>query len=327
MTAPLRLADIKDRLVGLDGWLAAAARASASYTDQKIERLIPKWIRRFERECQFRVYPVQVCNSPDGTYNQGTTGAGTVSCQGDQVTGVGTAFDTLFTPGQTIQAGGVGVPILSIENATSLTLVEEGPSWSGQTYQKFALPVISQIGYPFYPGMGDEFFVTTLRERPVREIQRMRLMFNGQALIYQVPANWICLDGKVGRVWMLPYYGQVTIAGGAAALALYAATFASMLPNFLQYDYVAGLPDGWEYTAEWSDLKIVLSEYCALQVLNDVSQAVNAGMQGKSLSVDGMSQTMNYDRFEGRKKELSESVAAFKETLVAQETPFLLDFV
>lgn len=322
--APIQLSDIKDRLVGLDQWFEAAARSKSSYDDAKITSLIPSWVRKFERETTFRVSPVQIVSAPDGTYNVGTPGAGTVSSVGNKVTGVGTAFDTFFQPGQFISVGTVSVPILSVEDATHLTLERPGPPWSGASYHLLPLPIVLESGYPFYAANADEFFVTTFRERPVQSVQRFRLMYNGQQLIYTIPESWFSLDGRSGRFWLLPFYGQAAVVGMQTGLAALSTFNYDYIPNLLFYDYQAGLPDGWQYSHEWSDIHLVLSEFCALQVLGDIANCISAGQTSKQLSGVGINQSTSFDRFKDRKKELQDSTDAFKSLWKDSETAVMM---
>ena len=329
--SPIELSDIKDRLVGLDSWFRAAAASDAQYDDAKITSLIRAWIRRFERETTFRVNPVRIVSAPDGTYDVPTPGQGTISSSGKTVTGTGTAFESFFAPGQILQVGAVGMVVDAISSDTSLTLFDKPPAWSNKPFAKLEMPVIVEAGYPYYQECAGEFFRVTFRERPIRSVNRLRLIYNGGNLrsntVYQIPPDWFSIDAKSGKFWMLPYYGQAAYTTASAALAVYSVLLTDCLPNFLFFDYVAGLPDEWQYMAEWADVRLALSEYCALQVLNDISESVGAGIANKSLSVDGISQTLPYERFVRRKQELQASIQAFQLTLAAQETPLMLEAV
>lgn len=64
--------DVKKHLVGLDPWLQAAAASPQKYDDRYIESQTQAFIRRFERESQFRINQTQFCSFPDGTYDQTT---------------------------------------------------------------------------------------------------------------------------------------------------------------------------------------------------------------------------------------------------------------
>lgn len=66
--SPLLLGSILTHLVGLDGWLAAAATSRAAFGDTAILALVQPAIKEFERETQFRVSRVQVVTRPDDTF-------------------------------------------------------------------------------------------------------------------------------------------------------------------------------------------------------------------------------------------------------------------
>ena len=337
------IADIDDRLVGLDQWRAAAANSAAEYDDNKILSYLPAWTRRFERDTTMRLSPVQVVSAPDGTYNTPTPGVGTISSNGAEIIGVGTTFKSTFPVGSILTVGsitstqylsfisqvynGVQMEVQSVTDDTHLTLVDIPPVWENVAYGQFPMPVIQETGYPYYQPLVDEYFLTTFNERPVQAVQRFRLMYNGQYIIYNIPSNWFSLNTKAGRFWLMPNFGEAVITGAMATLALIGAMVTDHMPNFLFFDYQAGLPAQWQYNREYSDVKQILSEYCALQVLNDISHAIDAGRMSKSVAGSGISQQTQYSRFMDRKKELQDSVDAFKGTLVMQETPFMLGAV
>lgn len=322
----LTVADIDDRLVGLDQWRAAAAKSNSRYDNAKILSNIPGWIREFERKTQIRINPVQVTSAPDGAYGAVEAKTGTISAQGKLVTGIGTSFESL-EPGNQIVVGSASLAIVSIQDDLHLTLERNAPPWSGATFGVLPYPTIHEPGYPYYVSDGSEFFVTTFRQRPVREVQRLRLMFNGSVKIFEPPASWFSLDGQSGRFWMLPVYGSAIIQNASAAAVAASITFWDHIPNFLFFDYIAGLPEGWEYSTEWSDLSLQLSGYCALKVLEDISQAIGAGSTGKQTQGVGISQNLNYTRFQDRKTELTDAFTAYAEILVAQESPLMMSVV
>jgi hypothetical protein len=327
-TAPITLRDIGDRLVGLDNWREAAHLSKSKYTDETIVRTIPAWIRLFEQETTFTVYPVQIVSAPDGTYDTPATGAGTLSCQGDRVTGTGTAFTSFFAPGQLLRVGNIKIAVASVEDDTHLTLDDEAPTWRDKPYQKHALPVVMESGYPYFPDPdASEYFVTTFRKRPIITVQRMRFMFNGKILIYTVPPEWHSVNERSGRFWLLPYYGSLAISSAAAAAALYSVMLADHLPNFLFFDYQAGLPEGWQYEHEWRHLRLMLAKFCALQILKDIDQSISAGVQSKSASGAGINQTLSFDRFVAKKQELQDEINAFSADFKAQQTPFMLSSI
>ena len=60
--------DVSPRLVGLDGWLNAAAASPAQYNVAAMEAQFPYVVRALERDLQFRINQIQVVGNSDGTY-------------------------------------------------------------------------------------------------------------------------------------------------------------------------------------------------------------------------------------------------------------------
>lgn len=192
------------------------------------------------------------------------------------------------------------------------------------------MPLVVDAAYPYYRRLAmEEYLVTTLQHRPVQQVQRVRIMLSPTDSLLHLPAPWYRVDGRSGRLWIVPYQGSVLVTTNLIGLTILQAAFAGkdFLPNSIAIDYIAGLPSGWTSNPEWADLRRSLEEYCALAVLNDIGEMFDAGMLSKSISADGAGQSLNYDRFARRKQELQMSVERFQQTLQAQETPFLLGAV
>lgn len=328
MSRPIGVADIKNRLVGLDSWFAAAQQSQSQYDDAKIESLIPGWVREFERDTLFRINQVQCVSSQDGKYGVYTTGSGTISSNGRQVTGVGTTFTSLSPDGAYLKVGARTYCVDVVQTDTSLLLeVVPRTAFTTQSFSVNSMEVLDEFGYPYYSTNGTEFFNTTLRQKPLLSVQRLRLMYNGVQLIYTVPPNWYSIDKKSARFYVLPNAGATSLMAAQAVLLSYGIAMSDHLPNFLFFDYQAGLPTGWETSHEWSDILQVLSEYCANKVLEDIAHVVGPGVTGKNVSAAGLSQSLNYDRFQTRKAELIASTQKFIANLVSQETPIMFGFI
>ena len=323
----IRYEDIMLHLVGLDAWLTAAGRSLSRLDRPNIERQIPLWIRNFERETQYRINQVQVVSAPDGTYDTPTTGAGTLTSAGALITGTGTAFTSVLRPDMSLRCAGLDMPVKSIESDTALTLYDAPPvPYTTAAYSFFPLPLVKADGYPYHRTDAKEFGMTTLRERPVQSIQRVRYLLNGQRQVLQLPPQWFSFE-KSGRFWIVPLYAAAAITGLASAMAIYGTLMADYMPNFVYFDYIAGLPYGWQYSSEYSDVRLALESFCALQVLGYVDQAFGAGLSGKSVSSAVGNQNFQYTRFQDKKQELTAQYQAFKDNFVMQNTPFLLDYL
>ena len=181
--------------------------------------------------------------------------------------------------------------------------------------------------YPFYwEGLTREWLLMTLRCRPVQRIQRLQL-YLGEQLMMVLPTQWLRFDGRTGRVWVIPVTGSPTTAAVLTHLALFMPQWRA-LPDCVAIDYVAGLADGWEsdpvLSVEWADLRVALENYCALQVLKDLAELYDAGLLSKSIGADGVSQGVQYSRFQQRIVQLENDLQVYKETLAHQEVPVSL---
>lgn len=271
---PITVSDVKDQLVGLDAWLAAAAISDSLYDDTKIASRIPAMIRKFEKETQFRINAVQI---------------------------VSTDNDGVYAPANAVSG-------ISMDNTGNLR-------------------VILEAAYPYYPSEAREYFHVTLRERPVQVVQRMRVNLSNTYTVYTMPVEWYRLEPRSGKFHIQPTTGSLLAGGNLTAVALLQQLFGQVpaLPQSLAYDYIAGLPTGWQQSEEYSEIFLVLCEYCALQVLKEISNTFGAGIASKNVSDGtGLSQGISYDRFQQRKAELQANVLAFQQLIKEQDTPFLL---
>lgn len=267
LASPITVTDIKARLVGLESWLRVAAQSSSRYDDSSIEALIGPTVRRFERETQFRINPIQIVTRGDRD--------GTYAADGEQYDATGT-----------------------------YEVVEADP-------------------YSYYHEDSLEYFKFTLRERPVRSVQRCRITLGPGTTYWQLPSDWFRFESKTGRFWLLPYTATAAFYGGAVGFAIMQTGLSnrSSIPMIVHFDYIAGLPDNWGTLNEWSDLLRCLQECCALQVLNDIAELYDAGLLSAGIQGEGFGQSSEYSRFVQRKQELMQSVGRFQATLRDQETP------
>jgi len=275
--SPVTAADVHDRCVGLAVWFRAARESAEEYDDVKINRRIPKLIRRFEREAQYRINQVQLVTYPDGTYDGGT----------------------LTDP--------VSATTVPANKAGTMPLIVENP-------------------YTYFAADSYEYLRQTMRERPVQQIQRLRFMWNANDLIYSVPQSWIHFDSKAGRMWLLPVSGQAIVGNAAVAFQALnlAFGFKSYVPNIICFDYIAGLPAGWQNGNEWADLLDALTSYVSVYILDDICEMFDSGLLSKTINSEGANWNIQYERFVRKRKELMSNAASYMETLKAQETPFML---
>lgn len=268
---PVSLAGIKAKLVGLDSWLAAAARQQTPYDDARILANIPAVLRKFERETTVQLRATQVITRDDGTYTKPDPN----------------------NPSQVVALNG--------------------------------LPIYKEEAYTYYPQSAFDYFITSLKTRPVQQIQRCRILF-GNATVLALPPEWYEVDTQSGAFQILPVQGSLLFAEYSSSFALLQQSFQNrnFIPHVVHFDYVAGLPLGWENDYNNADLVRLLEEYCALAVLNDIAYLADAGLTGKSISGGGAGESYQYDRFMQRKAELQKNVDNFKMLWKDQNSPVMM---
>jgi len=180
--------------------------------------------------------------------------------------------------------------------------------------------------YPFWMMDAQEFFRITLRNRPVQQIQRMRLMWGPGSNIFVIDNSWIHLDMRAGRTWLIPITGSSIVNASAIAWSqLWSFMgYKAYVPNILCIDYVAGLPVNWwdaNANPEWSDLWRALAEYVAAGILDDLCETFDPGLTGKSFNADGVNLSLQYDKLVRRRQELRASANSFMQTLKDTEEP------
>lgn len=195
------------------------------------------------------------------------------------------------------------------------------------------LPLIVETPYLFEPRKWrDNYGPIRLQYRPVVSVQRMRITLGPIDTVIDLPLDWLRVDKRAGEINLVPIRGTAQLSSMAAGLAMLTSLgFANTeyMPDSIAVDYVVGLPSDWatnEYS-EWSDLKLHLADWCALQLLRDIDHVYGAGLANVANSADGLSQQLNYDRFQQKTAQLEARLTQFMETLNAQEQPFMMVWV
>jgi len=269
--------------VGVKAFLDVAAESpagvnSALYDSNYIEGVVvPRAIREFERKSKFRVNRVQMSSYPDGAYAPAVTAGG-----------IG-AF------------GGKGGTYT--ETGTGLTV-----------------PYQIESPYPYWANEFPAFGHFVLKQGPVLQVQRIRLMLGvNNPVLNPVPTDWYRVDPESRQVWLVPVNGQsITLtAAGLAGIAVLQMGFGNQgyLPSFIAVDYLAGLDDAWQSDPQWSDLELCLEQSAALQVLDDIQEAFDAGTLSVSTSGEVINQQIAWSRFEKRRLGLQQKIAEFMQTL------------
>ena len=264
-------------------WTSIPHKKSIGYDDTYITTvLLPQAIRRFEMETNFHINQTQITSLPDGTYSP------------QIVQGALGAF------------GGVGGVL---------------PSGGPSTWLPIGTPYLVEPAYAWWRNQLMEYGRISLKHRPVLGVQRYRVLWNSNFNVYTMDPTWIHSDFNSGEVYLIPYQGAATIGSAAIALSILAGSFATsdLVPGIVSVDYVCGLAANWQSDPQWGALQKALEECCAFCILEQISQALDPGLQGSSVNMPGFSQNLQWDRFMGRKAELQASYQSFGKTLEANQ--------
>jgi len=152
--------------------------------------------------------------------------------------------------------------------------------------------VFTEERYDYYRGDYLYWTIIKLRESPVLSVERVAVMWPSNTEVIVFPDEWIQLRPDVGQVNIVPTSGtlsQVLLTAGGSFLPLLA-TGRNFVPNILEVDFTAGFADG-EVPQEIRDTVAKLAAFAPLNVAGDL--IVGAGIASKSISIDGLSQSIN----------------------------------
>lgn len=134
--------------------------------------------------------------------------------------------------------------------------------------------------------------IIKLRESPVISVEGVRVTWPSGSTVIEFPAEWIQLRADVGQVNIVPTSGtlsQVLLTAGGSFLPL-VASGRDFVPNILEVDFTAGFPEG-QVPQEIRDVLGKMAAFAPLNVAGDL--IVGAGIASKSISIDGLSQSIN----------------------------------
>lgn len=117
--------------------------------------------------------------------------------------------------------------------------------------QTSTLPIKKENPYNFFTQDAQGYFRIRLKSRPVRTVQRVRVML-GEQVVYTIPPQWFSIKKLTGDFNVMPVNGSLLISSAAAAFSLIGMSFGpyDYMPNVLNIDYEIGYPDNW-----WVDPK------------------------------------------------------------------------
>jgi hypothetical protein len=152
--------------------------------------------------------------------------------------------------------------------------------------------VFTDERYDYYRGDYLNWTIIKLRESPVISVERVAVTWPSNTEVIVFADEWIQLRPDVGQVNVVPASGtlsQVLLTAGGSFLPLVAGG-RDFVPNILEVDFTAGFEDG-EVPHDIRDAVAKLAAFAPLNVAGDL--IVGAGIASKSVSIDGLSQSVN----------------------------------
>jgi len=144
-----------------------------------------------------------------------------------------------------------------------------------------------------------------LRRRPVRSIERVRIMLGRENTVFTYPEQWIRVNAAVGHLSIVPtpgagWQGMIMQSGAYYLPYLTSGWVRDNIPQLVAVDYTVGLGGAADF-GEGSDplladLRLQRVRLAARELLLDLSNAVAPGLNSRSISADGLSQSVSYTR-------------------------------
>lgn len=134
--------------------------------------------------------------------------------------------------------------------------------------------------------------IIRLRQMPVISVASVKVMWPSNTEVINFPTDWIQLRADMGQINIVPTSGtlsQVLMTAGGSFLPL-VASGREFVPNILEVDYTAGFAAG-ECP---QDLREVIGKMASFPPLNVAGDLIaGAGIASQSVSIDGLSQSIN----------------------------------
>lgn len=146
--------------------------------------------------------------------------------------------------------------------------------------------------YDYYQTDYTYWSIVDLREAPVISVEEYAVTWPSDTDVIVFPSEWIQLRQDSGQVNIVPTSGtlsQVLLTAGGSFLPL-VASGRDFVPNVIRIKYTAGFPEG-EVPIAIRDLIGKLSSFGPLNIAGDL--IVGAGIASKTVSIDGLSQSIN----------------------------------
>ena len=148
---------------------------------------------------------------------------------------------------------------------------------------------IEEPGYDFDPELfrGETWGLIETRQRPIIRIDSIQFAWPapGMGAVFTVPASWLRIDKKYGRLNLVPTQNLLTLPLNTFILS--ALGGGRSVPLMMQIRYAAGLKDA---ARDYPDLADLVLKMAVLNLLADLFLP-----QSGSISADGLSQSMSLD--------------------------------
>jgi len=152
--------------------------------------------------------------------------------------------------------------------------------------------VFTDERYDYYFEDYVQWTIIRLRTCPIISVESVKVKWPSDTTVIEFPDAWIQLRGDAGQINVVPTAGslsQVLLTSGGSFLPLLASG-QGFVPNLLSVDFTAGFPEG-EVPMDIRDVVGKLACFGPLNVAGDL--IVGAGIASKSISIDGLSQSIN----------------------------------
>ncbi len=143
--------------------------------------------------------------------------------------------------------------------------------------------------HDFYKQDYNKYIWMKMKHVPIQSVERVQLVLPTNQQIIDYDLSWVHLDKEGGQIEIVPGSGQVTLGQTGAFLPL---VFGGQdyLPQAFRVSYTSGFAEG-QIPANIKEVIGMLASFGPLGIAGDL--LVGAGIASQSLSIDGLSQTVN----------------------------------
>jgi hypothetical protein len=227
---------------------------------------------------------------------EGEDGGGEKCDPSDAIQGAGLAIQNLLTVEELKQIYLFGLDLTDdagnqLPDATYQFYILSAIEWLEHNLDIKVLPttVIAE-SHDYYRGDYAAFNIAQLDNYPVISLDEWRVQYPSGQTVIVYPAEWIRLDQTHGIVRVVPTAGtlsEIVIGQGGSFLP---AVFNGMshLPDLFQFDYTCGFEN---LPTNLKNMIGMVASFGPLNIFGDL--IVGAGIASTSLSIDGLSQSIN----------------------------------